>query len=271
MQPKLRFPLLILAAALLALPASATASSKSAIGTTATDFGVASATAKCKKGQRATGGGFSLTPSVSARFLDPIESRKVGQRKWRVSAQLNGSPASVSAKAIVYCAEDAPHTTAISAGASIPSNSLGRATASCGSAGKAQAGGFSLPPGSSGGRVGLESFRLDKKSWRSSATATDGAVLTSFVYCARTGAPRSRSGSATASADRAPATALSAPCGVKPVAGGFSQPDAFIAGFAFAAFVPYESVRSGKRWRTSGIHDTSPPFSTTLNSFAYCP
>jgi hypothetical protein len=276
MQPKLRFLVLVLTAALLALPASAAAGTRSATATAAGHFSVASATAKCPNDQLATGGGFSAPPAagVGDPGLFVYESRKVGQRSWRASGQIfdSGAPAPpFSVTAYVYCRKGAPSTKSRSASVSLSSNNnvFVAADAKCKGSGRAQAGGFLAPPPFTGDYVMTDSYRADKKTWRSRVISTDpGGILTSYVYCADQRKPASRLGSISSSASPLFVTALSRECksSTKPVAGGFSQPDATITpGGSFSRF--HESFKSGKRWRVSARHAGS---TTTLYSIAYC-
>jgi hypothetical protein len=267
-------------AVFLAAPASAPAGTKSA--TTTLPGGTAApgtATAKCPRHQRATGGGFAapatdyLTAATVA--VDVFESRKIGQRSWRVSGIEQGtSPAALSA--FVYCSNDASKTKEHSSNVAIAAgNTITAADASCGSSGKAQAGGFLVPtvsPLVNDGPI-VDSFRVGGKTWRSRAVRIAGApTLTSYAYCAKTGAPKARGGSISATGD-ALVTADSNRCkrGTAIAAGGFSQLNATQGGAAATTgryFFPWESVRVGKRWRTSAIHYGL--LSTTLTSIAYC-
>jgi hypothetical protein len=261
---------------LLAVPASATAGTKSSSATAAGDGAIASATAKCRSGQRATGGGFTASPPPAPGFASLIliyESRKVGQRSWRVSGQISDPLATVyTVTAFVYCSKNAPSTKSKSASVtSVPGTPFFAADAKC-SSGKAQAGGFLGPPpivGAGATYVVTDSYRADKKTWRSRMFSSNpGITFTSYVYCADEKKPAARSGSATlATGGGALVTALSAECkrGTKPVAGGFSQPNG-TSGANFQGF--YESFKSGKRWRVSAAHAGAT--STTLNSIAYC-
>jgi hypothetical protein len=111
----------------------------------------ATATASCPKSPfprlgawRATGGGFEIDATYPAHG-GVYESRKAGQRSWRVSAQ------SLSGKIVVFsyavCRAGATKTTTASATVATPATSQvdPPSDASCPS-GKAVAGGFSTPP-----------------------------------------------------------------------------------------------------------------------------
>jgi hypothetical protein len=258
--------------ALLALPASAAASTRS---TTVTvpgfDAGVGVAKATCPRHQRATGGGF-VTASDSIAVMLVFESRKIGQRSWRVSAADKDTPQTLTA--FVYCDKDAVKTKEKLITVTAPAGSgLVAADASCGSAGRAQAGGFVqplVPPTYPNQADMVDSFRSSKKSWRSRmspAFGTGTPSLTTYVYCADVRAPKARSGSVTSSTNGERLTALSADCQhhTHPFAGGFSQPNATTSD---VFILPFQSFRSGKHWQVSARHNGSA--STTLNSIAYC-
>jgi hypothetical protein len=254
--------------ALLAIPASSAASTKSKniILTGGSQLGTL--TVKCNHGTRATGGGFSGPPAGIGVGVNFYESRKVGQRRWRVSAQ-NGSSSSL-VTAYAYCSKDAPETKIKQASASPAANAVayGSSEARCGKAGRAQAGGFRFVPDFGNGLT--DSFRTSKKAWRTRILDETLAppAFTSYVYCADAKAPKARSDS-TSSNIEANSTTVSAPCkhGTDVVAGGFSQPDASLTPFSeYDHF--FESLGSGKRWRVSGNHLGFS--STTLTSIAYC-
>jgi hypothetical protein len=277
MQPKLRFPFLILAVALLALPASASAGTKSKSATAAGEQAIASATAKCPSGQRATGGGVTTPAPTAFPTLPVYESRKVGQRSWRASAQIRDPGATNIARtltAFAYCSDGAPSTKSKSASVTSVSGPTAfyTADAKC-SSGKAQAGGFLGPPPNKGGGAAnhlvTDSYRAGKKTWRSRMLGiTPGTTFTSYVYCADEKKPGARSGSATSASNGVLVTALSGECkrGTRLVAGGFSQPNATNPGGLYQVF--YESLKSGKHWQVSAAH--TGVTSTTLNSIAYC-
>jgi hypothetical protein len=265
--------------ALLSFPAFAAAGTKSKSATAAGDFAIASATAKCPSGQRATGGGFATSAATMFPFILVYESRKIGQRSWRASGQVFAPFAIGPArtlKAFAYCDDGAPATKSKSASiTSTGANALLAADAKCSSGQQAQAGGFLGPPPNRGGG-GLEnhrvadSYRSDKKTWRSrmrTFVAAVGVTFTSYVYCADKKKPAARIGSTTVAGDDVLATALSFECkrDTKPAAGGFNQLNAAPASNFFHF---YESLKSGKGWRASAYHGGTT--STTLNSIAYC-
>jgi hypothetical protein len=288
MRPKLRVPLLVLAAALLALPASAAAETESKSATAAGHLAIATATAKCPSGQRATGGGFAApAPTLTNNFIRVYESRKVGQRRWRASGQLYDAPyaptgIAQTVTAFAYCSDSAPSTEAKSASVSPGvGGSFGAfytADARC-SSGKAQAGGFlTTPPitpsGGTTNRV-TDSYRAGNKIWRSRMVLFRPATVTAYVYCADEQKPAARVGSATSATNNSfvSVTALSAECkgDARPRAGGFSQPTATLGPTTETTGyyrLIYESRKSGKRWRVSAQRNGST--STTLNSIAYC-
>ncbi len=271
MRPKLLLRLLMLAAVLLALPASAAAATRTQTVTLVDSQDRATLQPKCPGRQRATGGGFEALPYDGANYIWIYESRKVGQRSWRVSALKNssGPQTPLTVTAYVYCAKHAPRTKGISKTIAVTSD-FQPAVASCGAAGRAQAGGFFalVTPNFNDVAVLVDSYRLGRKSWQTRATLGPGSpTLTSYVYCAKTRAPRARSGSTTASTEQQLTTATSKGCkrGTRARAGGFSQPDATSSNHFQ---LPMESIRVGKQWRATAVH--SGTGITTLTSIAYC-
>jgi hypothetical protein len=267
--------------ALLAIPASAAAGTKSKSATAAGDFAIASAKAKCPSGQRATGGGFTAPAFSFSEVLQVYESRKVGQRSWRASGQVlsTGSTAPLTLTAYAYCSSTALSTKTKSASVTVPGSSpiaLSPVDAKC-SSGKVQAGGFSGPPPDVGGFISnhavTDSYRIDKKTWRSriQSGGTPAAVtFTSYAYCSDEKKPAERSGSTTVQPNGALGSALSAECkhGTKPISGGFSQPGATTGPTGGSFTYEYESRRSGKLWRVSARH--AGITASALNSIAYC-
>jgi hypothetical protein len=118
------------------------------------------------------------------------ESRKVGQRSWRVSAQsLSGS---FNLKVFLYCQNGVPKTTHASATVATPGNSqIGPATVARCRSGKTVSGGFSTPPPFTAGQAAntvIGSLPSGKKSWEAEVLSSQPSSLTSYVYCA----PRKR-------------------------------------------------------------------------------
>lgn len=238
---------------------------------------VVSAVATCPAGQRATGGGWKSTPTVSSDVqVYPMESRKVGQRSWKVTGAQNSPNPYVDARmtAFVYCSKDAPKTTTKAEQIDLPDgyNQYATATAQCRSGEDVQAGGFSTPTNTSFSPFAsvVESLRHSKDAWRTKAYGDGSATLTSYAYCAHRPAPRARSGDpGPSSTQEDQVTATSGECGAREqiVAGGFSQTgEDALAGSDFEGF--YESFRSSGRWQTSGSHYGSAAGS--LYSIAYC-
>jgi hypothetical protein len=275
----LRIALPVLGVGLLIGTGAASGSTRSKSASLGGNGAAASVTATCKHGEKATGGGFRTTPPIglggASDAVDVVyESRKVGQRSWRVSAQENaGGPymnTPTTVTAFAYCG-DGPKTRARWQTGTGASGSLISADATCHS-GKAQAGGFSTTPISGPGYAYItDSARSGKKTWHSRAVS-GGGVVTSYVYCASEKLAN-RSGNTTSSGSPVTGTAISDKCksGTKALAGGFSQPNAFSGGgISGVWYLPFEFVRSGKAWRTSAVHQAPPSTPTTLTSIAYC-
>jgi hypothetical protein len=64
-----------------------------------------SATAKCKKQERAVSGGFVGTAADTSEFFEPVESQRVGRRAWQAStvAFNGGSGSTLEWETFVYC------------------------------------------------------------------------------------------------------------------------------------------------------------------------
>jgi hypothetical protein len=255
--------------AMLVLAPAAYASTKAKSVTVSGNGVVGDVTAKCKSGQRATGGGFLTSPTASGRAVVVIKSVKSGQKAWEVAAQLVDvgpvEPATVTA--YVYCNDKsrAPKTGTASHSVTTSSTNFINDVRCRGA--KAQAGGFSIsPPVFTGNQVTgriSDSFRFSKSTWRNVFTVTGAQSfsLTTFTYCAKVGVG-SKVGSATGIT---PLSALSASCSKGIAAGGFSQSP-------YGRQIVYQSMKSGKAWRTSGVQLSPPPPQVTsaLTSRAYC-
>jgi hypothetical protein len=248
--------------ALFALPAGASAA-RSATVTVPTD-GVATATAECPEGKRATGGGFRTLP-INTGGGAVYENRKVGQRRWRVSAENPGNPP-FALTALAYCSNSASKTKQRQSPLVTNIFGSGTAVAECDSGDKARAGGFiSADQAFTLSFFPDNSVRNNPRSWAvGNAVLGSPARYRSFAYCAGGGTPRARSGSVNA-APSSVNTALSAECpeGTKPRAGGFAQANVF-GTFMFVN----ESFRVGDRWQTTAYNASGDP--GTLTSVAYC-
>jgi len=260
----------ICTAGLCVLPAVASASVRTetvSVGQQA----VVSATAECPKGQRATGGGWQSTPTVSEDVqVYPMESRKVGQSKWTVTGAQNSPNPYVNASmtAIVYCSKNAPRTTQEKKQLVLPNGPLTNLNAKCGDGKRVQAGGFNAPtnitfvPFTSI----LENYRTGDSAWRVRAAGSGNADVTSYAYCASRKAPQAREGTPVPAAlptDQHSAT--SKKCDGTVVAGGFKQTDESTSE-DFEAF--YGSYRDGSRWEIAGSHYGNNE--NGLISIAYC-
>jgi hypothetical protein len=215
---------------------------------------IATATATCPNAKlgpwRAISGGFqmkgvqpvftlpSLPPSPPTARGVVYESRKVGQRSWRVSAQsLMGT---FTLKLFLYCQNGVPKTrqdSALTAAATTPQVGP-TAVARC-SSGKSVSGGFSTAQPltySGAANTVIASMPSGKKGWEaqviSSRSSHPGITsVTSYVYCAKRKRVRLRhsfagepSAGATAEDTLAYANVYDCPAGkFLPGAGGFSE------------------------------------------------
>jgi hypothetical protein len=166
---------------------------------------IATATASCPKTARpdlgpwrAISGGFEMNgvvPGFSTVGAPPFsptgsgvvyESRKVGQRSWRVSAQsLWGR---FSLKVFLYCQNGVPKTTHASMTVATPGTSqIGPATVARCRSGKTVSGGYSTPlPFTATGAANtvISSMPSGKKGWQAEVVSNQASSLTSYVYCA---------------------------------------------------------------------------------------
>ena len=155
---------------------------------------VVSVTAKCPRGSEAVAGGFSNPDfdnfqSASSADAFPSASKRVGERRWKVTAYNQGSgPGTIVS--VVYCDTAEPGLTTRTKDVSIADNELGSATAKCPKGRKAVSGGFeghAVDVTSIGalGAFPYVSKRLPSRGWKTSAEGSGDSTLTSFAYCRR--------------------------------------------------------------------------------------
>jgi hypothetical protein len=136
-----------------------------------------SAIARCPRGGEAVSGGFDAEISTSFDGAFPHESRRVGKRKWIVTAKAfnNGSPAELSAYA--YCAKRKLGLKSKSQSQTTSSASVNLSeTARCPKGRKAISGGFGSSVGIEFG-IPIEPFesqRAGGRVWRASTAAYSG-------------------------------------------------------------------------------------------------
>jgi hypothetical protein len=161
-------------------------------GTIEDDLPIGTAIAKCPRGTKVVSGGFdnpdfAFEGGYSATNIRPYESRKIGKRKWMVSAS-NRSDTAGTLIAYAYCHEGkklktkhASESLALGGGG-FP---LDSATASCKRTQRAVSGGFaSDEPADFGGPFFTGSRREGKRRWTVTAAANElGPAITAFVYC----------------------------------------------------------------------------------------
>jgi hypothetical protein len=167
---------------------------------------IATATASCPKTSRpdlgpwrAISGGFQMkgvVPVFTTQGNPPLppsgsgvvyESRKVGQRSWRVSAQsLWGT---FSLKVFLYCQNGVPNTThASTTVATSGTSQIGPATVARCRSGKTVSGGFSTPPpftATGAANTVIGSMPSGKNGWEAQVLSNQASSLTSYVYCAK--------------------------------------------------------------------------------------
>jgi hypothetical protein len=157
------------------------------------------ATARCRRGQRAIAGGFASPEFDLAAVTGVVAltSRKSGKRGWTVggiNANFdNGQQGTAGTlTAIAYCAKGWPRLIERSQQASVGPDQLRTFDVSCPPGTKAVSGGFDGNIGPLGEQFtatgAVESFRMRKAAgWTTSAVTVDddvSATITGYAYCA---------------------------------------------------------------------------------------
>ena len=269
---------------------------------------IATALATCPGGGggegpwRAVSGGFRMITYTTPPFGGPdmpvmpfgsgvvYESRRIGARSWRVSAQsLSGR---VNLQALANCQRGAPKARAITQKVATPGiDQLGPAlTAQCPS-GRAVSGGFTTPPPSAAGEASnavIDLFPTGTRAWRVRVVSNLPSSVTTFAYCVdRRRKPKVVSSIADPGETRSVAdtvansTARFCPSGrFAPGGGGFRQPGATSSQY----FVPLAMSQSpdfdndpmtprkgyvGNAWHAQGLKVGSGT-PVTLSATALC-
>ncbi len=246
--------------------------------------------AKCPKGTRATGGGFRETVQNVITLGVVYESRKIGQRIWRVSAQIQDKGAAtgrVKVTAAAYCDAEGPRTTARSKTVTIPgSNLIGGARAACPGGKVAVAGGFETPLPAVANISAIRnqvtgSSRSGVDGWKVQAVSGifGAADHTAYVYCADQGPDSVQVGKGKvrnpAGATKFnPGSAVSPPCPGRQsvLSGGFRQSPIIFDISRLTLAYPFASLAGGDRWKAAAVQagGTTVPAVTTLRAIAYC-
>jgi hypothetical protein len=246
----------------------------------------ATLTPTCAEGQKAVGGGFWFDSFRVAVAV--YESRRVGERTWRVSGFLDDTRAAGDLVAYAYCS---PLSAAVVERAQTvslagPRGTLRSATATCPTGTRPIAGGWSGTPASYfGGSLMRQSERISATAWRVSAVKANqlgiSPDLTGHVYCAATPALRTAARAATVAAP---------PVGALRNAGGVVTPPCSGPTFASGGFrlAPYGSVlarlselrlAAGGSWSAAAVTYRPPPGNPLyglpvpnwrLTAIAYC-
>lgn len=162
--------------------------------------GIATGTASCPLGNtskgrwRAVSGGFVVQQGDAVVY----ESKRIGQRSWRASAQsMSGA---ITLATYVNCQRGVPKQSGFSVTTQTPAAAqVGpAATAKCGS-GSAVAGGFSTPPpftltGPRNTVIG--SFPSGKRAWKAQVVSSQASAVTALVYCAKRSKPKTKNAKA---------------------------------------------------------------------------
>jgi hypothetical protein len=286
----LRITALLAAALALTVPSAEAAKGKggaklktaTATASAAGLFSVASATARCPAKTVAVAGGYStsvpaLPPAATSHWLNVYESQRIGQAKWRVSAAEHfPSAAADTLSAYVYCEALKAKVKTGSATIALPAiaNTGTTAFATCPNGTKPLSGGFVTPvPTAAGESYVSRSIAGNGVGWVVDVTRLAGADarnLVAIAYCAKVGAVKTRSASATVLGPaNSTGVALTGSCpkGSSARGGGFATSTP-VGGLLSTALV-YETRRAGKAW-SSAASASGAATSSTLVTNAYC-
>jgi hypothetical protein len=281
---KSTIPAVAILAALALSPAPAAAAKKggaklrtaTATATAAGAFEVATATARCPKGTKVLGGGYSTSiPIVGSHWLNVFESQRSGSRGWSVSgAQYFAGSDTLTAYA--YCAPLNVKIRARSAQVAMP-DTAGAGTvvqALCPKGHIALSGGFLTQAASAtDSSLVSRSIGASRSRWVVDATRLTGAearTLSAHVYCAPKAKLATRFEDAAVTGPLGSThTAVTPGCpkGTGLTGGGFATSTP-VGGLLNAALV-YATRRAGSGW-TSSATPSSGATSITLVTNAYC-
>ena len=221
----------------------------------------ATATATCPPGTNVVSGGWRTTGGV----IDVFESRRVGARSWRVTANRATNDLSPSVlTAYAYCDPRAGRLAVESAELITDSERTpSGATLRCPAGTRAVSGGFRIGSASPAG-VMIASFRGSQRTWRAKwQPFSDDLTGDALAYCGE--ARRTRRVAATKPAGTDNTVTVRSPRCPRNRSGGFR-----------ATTMPNENPlvlntfrRKGRRWLAEG-HDPDDA-GHSLTVFAYCP
>jgi hypothetical protein len=245
------------------------------------DDGSATATAKCKRGEKVVSGGFDADFDSNDTTVVLFESRKTGGRKWTASAG-NRDTGSAQLNTFAYCSESLGGLKTRSAQTTIPESffpdaSSGTATATCKKGERVVSGGFDGPydpTAASGVILPYESRKQGRRRWTVSATSygQGAGTLTALAYCSESvGRLKTKSRSTTLPAGKGfDIDSVSAQCkqGQKVISGGFDS-EFGSDFFSEPQILPFVSRKHGGRKWTVVAFDNAFG-SGDLTAYAYC-
>jgi hypothetical protein len=153
-------------------------------------FDTGSATAKCPRGSEAVSGGWTsrgVGQSDDGQYAS--ESRRKGDRKWKVSAFNQDNADARPLVTFAYCDNHGPNLKAKSDSVNIPPGEKRSAKANCGGGDKAYSGGFkgTATPGTVNGTGPVSSKRTGGGDWQAKGFNNDPTTTRQFkvyAYCA---------------------------------------------------------------------------------------
>ena len=145
-----------------------------------------SATARCPRGSEAISGGWTSKSVQDDDGQFAWESRRKGDRKWKVTA-FNNDNTSAPLKAYAYCDRDGPNLKAKSDKVNVPDDQKRSAKANCGHGDKAYSGGYKGEvDAAANGSFAIGSKRTGGGDWKGQAAFNGSggpAQFKVYAYC----------------------------------------------------------------------------------------
>ena len=145
-----------------------------------------SATAKCPRGSEAVSGGWATPDGQGEDAPFAYESRRKGERKWKVSAFNNDNANAQRLVAYAYCDNHGPDLRAKSDKVNVPAGEKRSAKAKCRHGSKAYSGGFKgqVDPNASG-PFAFTSKRTGGGDWQAKAAGNNSGThkFKVYAYC----------------------------------------------------------------------------------------
>lgn len=149
-------------------------------------FTTGSATANCPRGSEAVSGGWASPDGQGEEAQFAYESRRKGERKWKVSAFNQDATDAQRLKAYAYCDRDEPNLKAKSDTVNVPSAEKRTAKGNCRHGDKAYSGGYKgqVEPNAAG-PFAFTSKRTGGGDWQGKAVGNNAGThqFKVYAYC----------------------------------------------------------------------------------------